>query len=43
MPRANLDFLPGQVWHITHRRHQRAFPRLRIDQVGPREDDYGNS
>lgn len=25
MPRANRHFLPGQVWHITHRCHQQAF------------------
>ncbi len=25
MPRANRCFLPGYVWHITHRCHQRAF------------------
>lgn len=26
MPRANRYFLPHQVWHITHRCHQRATP-----------------
>ena len=25
MPRGNRHFLPGQVLHITHRCHQRAF------------------
>jgi len=25
MPRANRHFLPGDVWHITHRRHQKNF------------------
>jgi REP element-mobilizing transposase RayT len=25
MPRANRYFLPGYVWHITHRCHQRKF------------------
>lgn len=25
MPRANRHFLPGQVWHITHRCHERSF------------------
>jgi putative transposase len=25
MPRANRHFLPGHVWHITHRCHQKAF------------------
>lgn len=25
MPRANRHFLPGQVWHITHRCHEQAF------------------
>jgi putative transposase len=25
MPRANRYFLPGHVWHITHRCHRRAF------------------
>jgi REP element-mobilizing transposase RayT len=25
MPRANRHFLPGHVWHITHRCHQRKF------------------
>ncbi|HEX6439976.1 MAG TPA: transposase [Candidatus Binatia bacterium] len=25
MPRASRHFLPGYVWHITHRCHQREF------------------
>jgi putative transposase len=25
MPRANRYFLPGHVWHITHRCHQKQF------------------
>ena len=25
MPRANRNFLPGHVWHITHRCHQKEF------------------
>ena len=25
MPRANRHFLPGQLWHITHRCHERSF------------------
>ena len=25
MPRANRHFLPGQLWHVTHRCHERAF------------------
>ena len=25
MPRANRYFLPGYIWHITHRCHQREF------------------
>lgn len=25
MPRANRHFLPGHIWHITHRCHQREF------------------
>ena len=25
MPRANRHFLPGLVWHITHRCHRREF------------------
>lgn len=25
MPRANRHFIPGQVWHITHRCHEKAF------------------
>jgi len=25
MPRASRHFLPGYVWHITHRCHQRKF------------------
>lgn len=29
MPRANRYFLPGYVWHITHRCHQRKFLRDR--------------
>lgn len=25
MPRAHRHFLPGQLWHITHRCHEKAF------------------
>ena len=25
MPRANRHFIPGQVWHITHRCHKQEF------------------
>jgi putative transposase len=25
MPRANRHYLPGQLWHITHRCHERSF------------------
>ncbi len=25
MPRANRHFLPGYVWHLTHRCHHQAF------------------
>jgi putative transposase len=25
MPRANRHFLPGYLWHITHRCHQKQF------------------
>ena len=25
MPRANRHFVPGQLWHITHRCHEKAF------------------
>jgi hypothetical protein len=25
MPRANRHYLPGYVWHITHRCHQKEF------------------
>ena len=25
MPRANRHFLPGHVWHLTHRCHEREF------------------
>ena len=25
MPRANRHFLPGQVWHITHRCHKKEY------------------
>ena len=25
MPRANPHFLPGHVWHLTHRCHQKSF------------------
>jgi len=25
MPRANRYFIPGQIWHITHRCHKKAF------------------
>jgi hypothetical protein len=38
MPRANRYFLPGYIWHITHRCHQKEF-LLRFDytlhRVGP--------
>lgn len=25
MPRANRHFVPGQLWHITHRCHKKSF------------------
>ena len=25
MPRAHRHFIPGQLWHITHRCHEKAF------------------
>jgi hypothetical protein len=25
MPRANRHFLPGYIWHITHRCHKKEF------------------
>ena len=25
MPRAHRHFLPGQLWHITHRYHENTF------------------
>src|SRR3954462_6043609 len=25
MPRANRYFVPGQIWHITHRCHKKSF------------------
>ena len=25
MPRANRHFVPGQLWHITHRCHEKVF------------------
>ncbi|MDP2239465.1 MAG: transposase [Burkholderiales bacterium] len=25
MPRAHRHFLPGQLWHITHRCHEKSF------------------
>lgn len=25
MPRANHHFVPGYVWHVTHRAHQKTF------------------
>ncbi|MEW6379328.1 MAG: transposase, partial [bacterium] len=25
MPRANRHYLPGYIWHITHRCHEREF------------------
>ncbi|MFO7733622.1 MAG: hypothetical protein R6X21_08235, partial [Candidatus Aminicenantes bacterium] len=25
MPRANRNFVPGQIWHITHRCHKKEF------------------
>lgn len=35
MARANRCFLPGYVWHITHRCHQREFLfRLSQDRRG---------
>ena len=32
MPRANRYFLPGRVWHLTYRCHQKAFlPKVARD------------
>jgi REP element-mobilizing transposase RayT len=32
MPRANRHFLPGHVWHLTYRCHQKAFlPKVAED------------
>ncbi|MCP4023421.1 MAG: transposase, partial [Desulfobacteraceae bacterium] len=25
MARANRHFIPGYIWHITHRRHKKEF------------------
>ena len=39
MPRANRHFLPGHVWHITHRCHRKEFllkfQFQRLSGVGP--------
>jgi putative transposase len=33
MPRANRNFLPGHIWHITHRCHKKEFLlRFRMDK-----------
>jgi hypothetical protein len=32
MPRANRHFLPGHVWHITHRYHGRFVPNVQVVQ-----------
>jgi len=29
MLRANRYFIPGYIWHITHRCHQEEFPGIR--------------
>ena len=35
MARANRHFIPGQIWHITHRCHKRDFPlKLAKDRQG---------
>ena len=31
MPRANRHFIPGYIWHITHRCHKREF-RLKFSK-----------
>ena len=34
MPRANRYFLPGHVWHITHRCHRQEFLlKFAIDRI----------
>ena len=33
MPRANRHFVPGLIWHITHRCHERDFlPKFSRDR-----------
>lgn len=33
MSRANRSFIPGQVWHITHRCHKEEFlPKFKRDR-----------
>ena len=34
MPRANRHFVPGQLWHITHRCHEKSF-LLRFPRDSP--------
>jgi len=33
MPRAHRHHIPGQVWYITYRRHQRKFLFMFVEQV----------
>ena len=37
MPRVNRYFMPGHVWHITHRCHRQEF---RLKFARDREPDF---
>jgi len=42
MPRANRHYLPGQLWHITHRCHEKKF-LLKFARIpGVRPQGKGN-
>ena len=37
MPRASMHYIPGYVWHITHRCHNFFAPsRLRVANIHPK-------
>jgi putative transposase len=40
MPRANRHFIPGYVWHITHRCHKKEF--LKINKIA-KDDQWSES
>ena len=45
MPRANRYFVPGYVWHITHRCHKQEFLLMvagEVDHAHPSATDLAN-